>query len=55
VWSDVTAWSQDAGRSLKAGDAWIAATALYFGLELLTHDRDFVDLKIPGLAVTCFA
>ena len=39
------------GRKMSSGDAPIAATALVFGRELLTHNaRDFVGL--PGLAVT---
>ena len=55
TWASVVAHSRAVGKPLSTADAWVAATALYFGLELLTHDRDFVDLKIPGLKVTCFA
>ena len=36
-----------AGRRLESADAWIAATALYLGCPLATHDGDF--LGIPDL------
>ena len=36
-----------AGRRLEPADAWIAATALYLGCPLATHDGDF--LGIPNL------
>ena len=36
-----------AGRRLSVADAWIAATALYLGCPLATHDRDFIG--IPNL------
>ena len=36
-----------AGREMKMADAWIAATALYLGCPLASHDRDFSG--IPGL------
>ena len=29
------------GRELKTADAWIAATALWLGCPLASHDRDF--------------
>lgn len=38
------------GRELKVGDAWIAATALWLGCPVVTHNaRDFGG--IPGLLV----
>ena len=36
-----------AGRSMSPADAWIAATALYLGCPLASHDRGF--LGIPNL------
>lgn len=35
------------GRALRLSDCWIAATALWLGCRLATHDADFQD--IPGL------
>jgi predicted nucleic acid-binding protein len=43
------------GRRLEAGDGWIAATAVHPRLQLITHDRDLVGLKIPDLDVICYA
>jgi hypothetical protein len=34
-----------AGRALNRSDAWIAATALGYGLPLFTHDRDFEGIE----------
>jgi len=37
-------------RTIPVGDAWIAATALAYDLEFVTHNpADFVD--IPGLSI----
>lgn len=47
--------SRRRGRELSAPDAWIAATAIHRKAQLLTHDTDFLGLKIPGLHVVCFA
>ena len=38
---------RQAGREIKVADAWVAATALYLGCPLASHDGDFTD--IPGL------
>jgi tRNA(fMet)-specific endonuclease VapC len=34
-----------AGRRMEHADAWIAATALFYGLPLVTHDEDFVHTR----------
>jgi len=47
--------SRRQGRELQVADAWVAATAIRRKAQLLTHDADFVGLKIPGLHVVCFA
>ena len=44
---DLRADMELAGRRLSVADAWIAATALYLGCPLATHDRDFIG--IPNL------
>jgi predicted nucleic acid-binding protein len=36
-------------------DAWIAATAVHYDLELVTSDRDFLELELPELKVTYYA
>ncbi len=41
------------GRPIQFEDAWIAATAIFYDLPLLSHNRkDFED--IPGLNLICF-
>lgn len=37
------------GRPIELADAWVAATALWYDIPLVTHDRDFE--RIPGLKV----
>jgi tRNA(fMet)-specific endonuclease VapC len=41
-WARVIAEAQTKGRPISVQDAWVAATARYFDLPLLTHnDKDF--------------
>jgi tRNA(fMet)-specific endonuclease VapC len=51
AWAKVTLESQRQGRKLESGDAWIAATAIHRGIPLVTHDRDFSNVELPGLQV----
>jgi predicted nucleic acid-binding protein len=37
------------GRPIELADAWVAATALWYEVPLVTHDRDLE--RIPGLEV----
>lgn len=55
AWAKVMNQSAAAGRPLQSADAWVAATAIFYGLDLLTHDKDFAGLKISGLKIICFA
>jgi tRNA(fMet)-specific endonuclease VapC len=49
-WARITAHRAKRGRAIGCGDAWIAATAVRFGLPLVTHNRaDFAE--IPGLVL----
>jgi tRNA(fMet)-specific endonuclease VapC len=48
TWARVSAHCKRNGRRLESGDAWIAATAVHYSLTLLTHDRDHLNLAIPG-------
>ena len=45
---------QARGGRLEQADAWIVATALHYGLPLLTHDRDQARLRIPELEVVSY-
>jgi predicted nucleic acid-binding protein len=38
LWGEITARAALAGRPLPATDAWQAATALYLGVPLVTHN-----------------
>lgn len=51
AWADVMAVASRAGRRLEGDDGWVVATAVYFGMPLVTHDRDMIGLPIPGLSV----
>lgn len=55
VWARVMSAAKAAGRRIESADAWIAATAIHRQLPLLTHDRDFGSVSIPGLHVICHA
>jgi predicted nucleic acid-binding protein len=55
TWARVMTDARNAGRRLEAGDGWIAAAAVHYGLALLTHDRDFASVTIQGLTVVSFA
>lgn len=50
-WASVRVASELAGRRLEAGDAWIAATAIQFGLRLFTHDNDLARQSLSELDV----
>ena len=54
-WARVMAKTRSVGRRLESGDAWIAATAIYYGLPLVTHDADFRDLPLRDFKVICHA
>lgn len=51
VWAEVMEASRREGRRLESGDGWIAASAVHYGIPLLTHDADFLGRSIPGLVV----
>ena len=54
TWARVMQLSRKEGRRLEAGDCWIASTAIHRQIPLLAHDRDFLDLRIPGLQVISY-
>jgi predicted nucleic acid-binding protein len=50
IWAQVTDEGRRKGKAIAVGDAWIAATALYLKIELVTHNRtDFQ--SVSGLHV----
>lgn len=55
TWARVMTHTRRRGRRLEAGDAWIAASAVLYGVPLLTSDNDFVGLDVDGLDVVCRA
>ena len=54
AWARAMQSSRKEGRRLDSGDCWIAATAIHRQIPLLTHDRDFLDLPIPGFQVISY-
>jgi predicted nucleic acid-binding protein len=44
--------AQAAGRRIEYADAWIAATALLYGVPLVSHNRSDY-LGVPGLKLIC--
>jgi predicted nucleic acid-binding protein len=49
-WAEVTVAAQASGRRVDCADAWIAATALFAGVPLFTHNRSDY-LSVPGLTL----
>ena len=53
-WAEVTVAAQTAGRRIECTDAWIAATALLYGVPLVTHNaHDY--LGVPDLTLISHA
>lgn len=49
-WAQITEDVKKAGRVIQPSDAWIAATALLYGVPLITHNSaDFA--YVPGLNI----
>jgi len=53
-WAEVMVAAQAAGRRIECADAWIAATALLYGVALVTHNRSDY-LGVPGLRLISHA
>ena len=54
-WARVQDICRKNGRRLESGDCWIATTAVYLDIPLLTHDKDFKELPLENLKVICHA
>jgi tRNA(fMet)-specific endonuclease VapC len=55
VWARVMTQARAQGRRLEAGDGWIAAAAVRHRIPLVTHDADFVNLRLTDLNVISYA
>lgn len=49
-WAEVTVQSRRKGKPIQVGDAWIAATALFQDIPLITHNRSHY-LNVENLAL----
>jgi tRNA(fMet)-specific endonuclease VapC len=49
-WAKVVNDVQRQGRIIQTADAWIAATALFYGIPLVTHNRKDYQ-AVPGLHI----
>lgn len=54
-WARVMDEAQSTGRRLEAGDAWVAATALYLNVPLVAHDNDLSAEACPSITVYNYA
>ena len=54
IWSDVKRQGRDKGRQIATADAWIAATAIYLDLPLISNNRRDYD-AIDGLQLITHA
>ena len=50
MWAEVRGQAQRAGRHIETADAWIAATALLYNAELVTHNAGDYDF-LSGLRI----
>ena len=49
-WAEVSDQAHGLGRVIHPNDAWVAATALLYGVELVTHNASDFEY-LPGLTI----
>src|SRR4051812_25365857 len=54
TWADVRANCNSVGHSIDSADAWQAATAIYLGVPLISHNRRHF-AGVPGLQLVSHA
>lgn len=45
TWAELKRAAEKRGRPVASNDLWIAATAVYHDMTLVTHDRDFTSIE----------
>ena len=50
MWAEVRGLAKRAGRQIDVADAWIAATAMLYNAELVTHNANHFDF-LSGLTI----
>lgn len=50
-WAVVRDQTRRVGRQIKVADSWIAATAMIYGIPLVTHNRSDFEVLEPELAL----
>src|SRR5262245_24503954 len=50
LWAEVRGQARRAGRHIETADAWVAATALLYNAELVTHNAGHFDF-LPGIQI----
>jgi tRNA(fMet)-specific endonuclease VapC len=50
-WAEVRDRTRRIGRQIRVADSWIAATAMSYGLPLVTHNRKHFAVLEPDLTV----
>jgi predicted nucleic acid-binding protein len=50
-WAEIRDSTRRVGRQIKVADSWIAATAMLYGIPLVTHNRSDFEVLEPDLSV----
>ena len=50
IWAEIRSHTQRLGRRMESEDAWVAASAIYLDLPLVTHNARHYE-HVPGLTL----